>query len=332
MKKILKMLGLPKEAILLDSGLYLVKAFLALVVTYGVASLNLGLRVDMVSILLGVMYTLEPTNRAGIRGGLNQLLTSSLGAITTGILVLLVGYQISAWVVALGVVLTVYISLKQDYRFVSPAALFTSIYMTQLIQTNAQGLPSVWMTFVVRISSLGFGILMALLFNYLFSFIYYRNLGQKRLEFVKTMAVNGLKRSLSVLQKPETSSDKLSLLGGVFSDIEMVKANLETLLQEKHLNLKHKAKLIQLNTQVNALKNIIHLAYDSLFLVQEKTLLLDPSQLDFFEELIHKLDALDFLKDELNPKPWIHTINHLSNRHSENLIQMKEQFDALIHA
>jgi len=332
MKKIKSIFGLPKEAILLDSGLYLLKAFLALFVTFSLASLKLGIRVDMVSILLGVMYTLEPTNRAGFKGGLNQLLTSSLGAITTGLLVLLVGYQISAWVVALGVVLTVYISLKKDYRFVSPAALFTSIYMTQLIQTNAQGLPSVWMTFEVRISSLGFGILMALLFNYLFSFIYYRNLSQKRLEFVKTMVVKGLKQTQQVLCHKDTSLDQLSLLVGVFSDIEMVKANLETLLHEKRLSLKHKAKLMQLQPQVNALKNIIHLAYDSLFVLQETQLYFNPDQCVYFEALVLNLEAMDFLHAQVMGSEWTVSLPPSNDRHTDNLLKMKQQLDHLRQA
>ena len=144
-------MGLKREAVLLDSWLYIAKAMCAIGAGFILGKALSITRLDMISVLLGVMYNLEPINVLGLKGGINQLLASTLGALITGFLVYIMGYQVTFLTVALGIGLTLYVALKIDYRMVSPVAIFTSIYMTQFIQSNALGQPSVLLTFRLRI-------------------------------------------------------------------------------------------------------------------------------------------------------------------------------------
>ena len=110
MKSISNILGFNKEAMLLDSKLYIVKSMVAIATGYIIGSKMPIANLDMISVLLGVMYNLEPVNVSGIKGGINQLLASTLGAACTGILILLFG--INVYTIALGMALTLYVSLK----------------------------------------------------------------------------------------------------------------------------------------------------------------------------------------------------------------------------
>lgn len=219
-------IGLKKEAILLDSRLYILKAMCAISAGFILGHAFSITRLDMISVLLGVMYNLEAINVSGVKGGINQMLASTLGALTTGLLVYLMGYDVTVLTVAIGMGLTLYIALKIDYRMVSPVAIFTSIYMTQFIQRDIAGNPSVLLTFQLRIAALGLGVLIAITFNYLFSFLYYRQIGRRRLEFAKLQSVIGLDKSLAELTSQSTDHNaNNSVLAYVFNDIEMVKSH-----------------------------------------------------------------------------------------------------------
>lgn len=294
MNTFIKIFGLKREAILLDSRLFIVKAMLAISVGYLVGRALPITRLDMVSVLLGVMYNLEAVNVLGLRGGFNQLLASTLGALTTGILVVLMGYQISFVTVALGIGLTMYIALKIDYRMVSPVAIFTSIYMTQLLQNDALGNPSVIQTFITRIAALGLGVAIAISFNFLFSVFYYRQLGKRRVEFVKLKTLTGLKAIETALlnQSPLTST---GVLAGAFNDVEMVKTHLETLGVERKipLNQREKANLDHYLSIVVELKNILHLAYDAIYVSDREHLTLTKEDLEVLSTLITTLSNTD---------------------------------------
>jgi hypothetical protein len=294
MNKLIQLLGLKREAILLDSRLFIVKAMLAISVGF-IAGRALPItRLDMVSVLLGVMYNLEAVNVLGLRGGLNQLLASTLGALTTGVLVVLMGYQITFVTVALGIGLTMYIALKIDYRMVSPVAIFTSIYMTQLLQSDAMGQPSVILTFVTRIAALGLGVAIAILFNLLFSVFYYRQLGRRRVEFVKLKVLEGLKATQKALadQMPLRATGALA---GAFNDVEMVKSHLETLGVERRvpLNRREKVNLDHYLAIVVELKSILHLAYDAMYVADREKLTVEGEDLDVLSALITALSSSD---------------------------------------
>lgn len=297
MNKIIALVGLKREAILLDSRLFIVKAMVAISLGALLGQAFPLTRLDMVSVLLGVMYNLDAINVSGVRGGINQLLASALGALTTGALVYLTGYQVNFLVIALGIGLTLYIALKIDYRMVSPVAIFTSIYMTQLLQKNALGDPDILATFAVRISALGLGVAIALVSNFLFSTLYYRQLGKRRLEFVKIQGVLGLKTSVKILASEDASNKAYQpVLAGVFNDIEMVKANLEAMMQEKRIpfNKTEKENLIHYAAMVLDIKTIIHLAYDCLLVKETKPVSVSKAILDRLDQIIAGLEALDF--------------------------------------
>ena len=158
--RISKTLGLGQEAYLFDSPLYLTKSLLAIATGYIIGRQFPIANLDMISVLLGVMYNLEPLNRLGIRSAISQVLASVIGAAATGVLVLAFGVNVFS--VSVGMLLTLYVCLKINWRLVSPVAIFTSIYMTQYLQLNEAGLPSIWLTFRLRIMALSLGILIAL--------------------------------------------------------------------------------------------------------------------------------------------------------------------------
>lgn len=297
MTVIQKIFGLKREAILLDSRLFIIKAMVAISLGFVLGRFFPLTRLDMVSVLLGVMYNLDAINVSGLKGGIQQLLASALGALTTGLLVYLTGYNINFLVIALGIGFTLYIALKIDYRMVSPVAIFTSIYMTQLLQKDALGHPSVIVTFEVRILALGLGVAIALLCNFLFSILYYRNLGKRRLEFVKIQGVIGLQKTKELLLSDETMDVSYQpVLAGVFNDIEMVKANIETMMKESQIpfNQKEKQNLKIYFKMIMEVKTMIHLAYDMLYIKERYKAVIDPAALNELNEVILGLQQLDF--------------------------------------
>ena len=93
-RRISKTLGLSQEAYLFDSPLYLTKSLLAIATGYIIGKQFPIAQLDMISVLLGVMYNLEPLNRTGVRSGVSQLIASTIGAAATGILVLAFGVNV----------------------------------------------------------------------------------------------------------------------------------------------------------------------------------------------------------------------------------------------
>jgi len=314
MKQVMNLIGLKREALLLDSGLYILKAMSAISVGFLLGQAFSITRLDMISVLLGVMYNLEPINVSGVRGGLNQLLASTLGALCTGMLVYLMGYNVTFLTVALGIGLTLYIALKIDYRMVSPVAIFTSIYMTQLLQKDGLGNPSVFLTFRLRIAALGLGVLVALLFNFLFSVFYYRSIGKKRLEFVKVQGLGGLKITRDLLSGTGVTDDYQPIMAGIFSDIEMVKANIEMMMKEKFVpfNKKEKENLSILYAIVKQIKTINHLAYDCIYIAEAYGTLFSEEQKQVFDRMIEILQKIDFTH---------------KNTFAEEIIQIKTEAD-----
>lgn len=296
MNTIMKLFGLKREAVLLDSWLYIAKAMCAISVGFILGRAFAITRLDMISVLLGVMYNLEPINVLGLKGGFNQLFASALGALITGFLVYLMGYQVTFLTVALGIGLTLYVALKIDYRMVSPVAIFTSIYMTQLIQTNDLGLPSVLLTFRLRIVALGLGVIIALVFNFLFSLFYYQKIGRKRVEFVKIQAVNAIRHTIQGLKERELAANSEFILANVFNDVDMVKANLETMMKEKFIpfNRQEKEKLDNLLKVVMQIKNIAHCAYDCLFITNGLHETVSDEDLNQINDILHVFASIDF--------------------------------------
>ncbi len=298
MEQIKKLIGLRKEAVLLDSWLYILKSMLAIGTGYIFGMMFDVTRLDMISVLLGVMYNLEATNISAVKGGVNQLLASFLGAVTTGILVYFLG--VNVFTIMLGMGLTLFIALKIDYRAVSPVAIFTSIYMTQFIQSDALGNPSILLTIRLRMLALGLGVLIAIIFNFIFSFLYYRKITGKRLEFVRLK----LNHIMSLTYDYLTDGDKTSGMNynepfsHIFADIESVVKNIEALKNEPMipLNVLEKKNLANAEEIIKRLKVMAHLAYDSCYTKDTYKTIFRSDEVREFLVFAGKLNALSFLQ------------------------------------
>lgn len=331
MKSLERILGLKREAVLLDSWLYIFKAMCAISVGFVLGRTFSITRLDMISVLLGVMYNLEPINVSGLKGGINQLLASTLGALITGFLVYLMNYQISFATIALGIGLTMYVALKIDYRMVSPVTIFTSIYMTQLLQTNALGQPSVLLTFRLRILALGLGVLVAMVFNLLFSLFYYKKIGRKRVEFVKLHSINAIKHTIKGLQNPQLIQSSEFVLASVFNDVDMVKANIETMMKERFVPFNHKERvqLSNLLEVVMHIKNMTHCAYDNLFIAHNLGEIIEPNDLNQMNEIVNKLEEIDFLNKK-ETKSISVSLSSSSTRMSQNVKLMTQECQSIL--
>ncbi|MGB4588667.1 MAG: aromatic acid exporter family protein [Clostridiaceae bacterium] len=325
-----------KEAVLLDSWLYIFKSMLAIAAGYYLGSMFKVTRLDMVSVLLGVMYNLEATNISAVKNGINQLLASFLGAMITGILVYLLGVNIIT--IALGMGLTIYISVKINYRSISAVAIFTSIYMTQLIQHDALGNPNILLTIRIRIFALGLGILIAVIFNYIFSFLYYKKIIYKRLEFIKLKSLMALKltRDYVEAKDAELSIPYDSIFTGIFADIENVRSSIFAIKQESVIpyNSLEKENIILAEDMTTSLKIIVHMAYDLCYVKDAGNLEFTKSEAQPLNELIHSLEKHDFqnLKNEVHQDYPLHAslnvqfhedIEKVRALHSLNLMQLE---------
>ncbi|MDP3305461.1 MAG: hypothetical protein Q8S15_05270 [Erysipelotrichaceae bacterium] len=333
MNNIYNIFGLKREAILLDSRLYILKAMCAISAGFILGNAFSITRMDMISVMLGVMYNLEAINVSGVKGGINQMLASTLGAMTTGLLVYAMGYNVTVLTVAIGMGLTLYIALIIDYRMVSPVAIFTSIYMSQFIQRDVAGNPSVLLTFQLRIAALGLGILIAITFNYLFSFLYYRQIGRRRLEFAKLQSLIGLNKTIEELSSnPSDHNTNNTILALVFSDIEMVKSNVETMMKETWLpfNLKEKKNLHIIYEVIKSLKIIIHLAYDSNYIHVENNVVVCDTDIETLRNIIQLLGTIDFTQKEKRSFTMLNVLDSADNRISDNIGLMSIEFNKVL--
>lgn len=298
MERFLKIVGLKKEAILLDSKLYIVKSMLAIGTAFILGRTFDVTRLDMISVLLGVMYNLEATNTSTVKSGFNQLIASFLGALTTGTLVFFFG--VNAFTVMLGMGLTLFIALKIDYRGVHPVAIFTSIYMTQYIQLDALGDPSIFLTIRLRILALGLGVLIAIVFNYGFSFFYYKRIGQKRLAYLQLKIDESLELTYSYLTTDHHNHfDYENLFSVLFADIEMVRSNVTILKGERFIPFKNieKNNMTIVEDNVRSLKVISHMAYDSCYVKDYFGLEFSQADVKPLKSFITAFSNIDFLQD-----------------------------------
>jgi len=316
MKKVFNSVGLSYEAMLFDARLYIIKAILAIGTGYLLGMHFPITRVDMISVLLGVMYNLEPINVLGIKGGISQLLASTLGAACTGTLIMLFG--INVFTIAFSMALTLYVALKLNWRMVSPVAIFTCIYMTQYVQKDVLGNPSIWLTFRLRIAALGLGILIAIIFNYIFSFFYYNKIANKRLEFAKNQLLLGLEYTLKELKNPREERNRMyiTLFPSIFNDLDLIHTNIELMAKEAKYFFRNlePEKLNAVRRILQNFRDINHLTYDINYTIwrEGSNLKLEDNVVLSLEEIISTLKDLNFTSNE----PYEHKFetNNLLNK------------------
>ncbi|MDF2609841.1 MAG: conserved rane protein of unknown function [Lachnospiraceae bacterium] len=273
MKKLIGFFSLDKEAYLFDSRLYIIKAMVAVLATYLVVQQLPLVNKDLISVLFGLMMTLEPVTVTGIRSGLRQIIATLIGATVTAIIIFVFG--ISIWTSAISISATLFVCLKINWREVSPVAIFTSIYMTNFIQYTVNGEPSIPRTFVLRVLALGIGILMAVLFNFLFSLFFYKRMERKRIAHILTnltgylqIVKNGLE--LSSMAQVEQMKEAIQ---DTFKGIDWLVALVRD--KEKEAKIKHRilffSKVDERSTTFQevliALRNISHLIYDTAYII-----------------------------------------------------------------
>lgn len=319
MGRLITAFGLSNEAILFDSKLYIIKAILAIGTGYIVGKISSVARLDMISVLLGVMYNLEPINIVGVKSGVSQLVASILGAVCTSILIMFLGINIFTIAISMG--LTLYLSLKINWRMISPVAIFTCIYMTQYIQKNSLGNPSIWLTFKLRIVALGIGVIIAILYNYLFSFVYYREIAYKRLEFAKLRLLYGLEYTKMQLESKCVNRGKeyITLFPYIFNDLDLVYSNIELVISEsKYLSTQEKREKLQVMQKIlQYFWQINHLAYDINFEICKE------EKYDGFDKNSFKLinKAIESLK----------IINFISNSKTHELIMKDTEYKSIVN-
>ncbi len=273
MKKLIGFFTLDKEAYLYDSRLYIIKAMVAVMATYLVVQQLPLVNKDLISVLFGLMMTLEPVTVTGIRSGLRQIVATLTGAIVTAIIIFVFG--ISIWTSAISISATLFVCLKINWREVSPVAIFTSIYMTNFIQYTVDGEPSIPRTFVLRVLALGIGILMAVLFNFLFSLFFYKRMERKRIAHILTTLTGYLKiikKSLELSSMAQVEQMK-EAIQDTFKGIDWLVALVRD--KEKEAKIKHKILFFSKDEQRNAtfqevliaLRNISHLIYDTAYII-----------------------------------------------------------------
>ncbi|GAU79383.1 aromatic acid exporter family protein [Fusibacter sp. 3D3] len=182
MDSIKKRILLSREAMLFDSPLYILKSFMSVMTAYLLFHNHSIIGKDMISLLFGMMLTLEPVTVSGLRSGISQLKASWLGGVTSAVVLAIFGVN---WItIPLAVAITIYVSLIGNWKEVSAVAIFTAIYMTQYIQYNASGMPSVLLTLRLRLLALTAGIIIAVFYNFVFSKFFYKKMLHKRLTYV----------------------------------------------------------------------------------------------------------------------------------------------------
>lgn len=242
MHNILKIFSLKKGAELLDSKAYILKAFFAVATAYILGIRIQPIQMDMISVLFGTMLTLEPVNFGGIRSGKSQIYATTLGALSGALVVSLIGINVVS--VALSVSLTLYIALKINWREVPVIAFFTAIYMTQIVQLDSVGNPNIWLTVKLRLGALIFGILVGMIYNFIFSFISYKNIANKRLVYcIREVSYQMDEISKVIIQDDYNKFEELKYsIHSTFNNIDWVIGVFLDIKQENELKAKFRIK------------------------------------------------------------------------------------------
>lgn len=264
MVKLLTMLLLDKEANLFDTKEFLVKTFVAVLLGFTVGRMIPYVAQDMISLLFGMVMTIEPVNMTGIRAGFKQVEATVIGAMITGLLLSIFGY--SMWTAALTITVTLYVSLLIDWRNFSVVAVFTAIYMNTYIQSDALGNPSQIETFKLRIGALMTGVAIAFLVNWVFSVFGYKHMLEKRVYHILDDLTDKMKSILEMLQKGEfeNARDIMSTFPSMFNNVDWINSTAFDL--EKDPSVKRgqqkQVKLEKIMKMTWLLREIGHISYD----------------------------------------------------------------------
>lgn len=287
MEKFFGNLKLSRQAMLFDSYLYVLKGFLSILTGYLIFHSHDIIGRDMISMLFGMMMTLEPSNIIGIKSGFAQIKASILGGAVSAIFVMILG--VNAFTIAIAVAITMYVSLRFNWRFVSPVAIFTAIYMTQYIQLDAAGDPSMLLTFRLRLMALIAGIAVAVLYNYIFSKFFHNRMLRKRVVYV----VESLSEHLDTYIREEKSGDLKALKSAIttlFADIDLIVSHLTDFTQMKQLKNGHGVEYRKYAVALSELRDFTHYLLDVImFRMKHETGAADLEILAAFRDVLDEM-------------------------------------------
>lgn len=299
---------LSENAKLFDTKEYLLKTFIALLIAGYIGSKVAYISNDMISLIFGMLLTLEPVNMAGIRSGFSQVKATVIGALITGVIVWILGYGILS--MAIGITLTLYVCMLINWRELMVVAIFTSIYMTQYVQLNAQGEFSGIETFKLRIAALGSGVLIAIFVNFIFSLIGYKRLVYKRIYFISKELDEytiGIRKGL-MDGNVEVVMSIMKKFPNLFNTIDWITSTLSDVKADRN-----KLKIVYRHFEVDSFldysltfRELSHIVYDLCYRIKE-----DPKlymNKEFIQSFGERLSHYETIKESfLNGKKIYHT-------------------------
>lgn len=336
--KILNIFLLNKEARLFDTRAFILKTFVAVLLGSLVGKAIPYISKDMISVLFGMMLTIEPVNMTGIRSGFKQMEASIIGAIITGIILALFGY--TPLTTAVSITATLYVSLLIDWKQFSVVAVFTSIYMTQYVQFDTLGIPSEFETFKLRITALMTGVAIALFVNYIFSVMAYRHMLEKRIYHL----INDLDQKMrDIYRMLEQKNDKeavkiMEQFSGLVNNINWIS---DTILDYKKDQLlkkskSNKVKLERILEMGTLIREMAHLNYDICYKLSKGNDVYKKA--DFIESYKYLLKRTFGLKEKLDRiihnkdigNEVIKCEGDMSNEHLKLLNEAIKKIDSLM--
>lgn len=267
--KFLNYILINKEARLFDTMEFLLKTFIAVLLGYVLGMKIPFLSRDMISLLFGMMLTIEPVNMTGIKSGLKQVEATIIGAIITGMILALFGYN--PWSAALAVTATLYVSLVIDWRSFSVVAVFTSIYMTQYVQLDALGHPSEIETFKLRMAALLTGVAIAFLVNFVFSLLGYKHMLEKRVYHLLDSLSLKMEAIISMIehQQHEKASEIMTDFIDLLNNTQWIVTTINDFKSDPIVkrSAKNRSRLDKISMMADLIREMNHLSYDMCYCI-----------------------------------------------------------------
>lgn len=298
--KLLHYLLINKEARLFDTKEFLFKSFIAVLIGYVIGMKVPYISRDMISLLFGMMLTIEPVNMTGIQSGLKQVEATVLGAIITGVILALFGYN--PWTAAIAVTATLYVSLLINWRAVSVVAVFTSIYMTQYVQLDPYGQPSEIETFKLRMAALLTGVAIAFLVNFIFSLLGYKHMLEKRVYHLLDCLSLKMDAIYSMIKERrfEDAASVMNDFNDIFANTQWIVNTVVDVKRDPFIRRaeNNRIRLEKIQKMTELIREMNHLNYDICYRITKA----DPSVKEdtFHEHYANAVSGLIALKEKLN--------------------------------
>ena len=321
---------LGENARLFDTKEYLLKTFIAVLIAGVIGKTIDYVSKDMISLLFGMMLTLEPVNMAGTRSGLSQIEATLIGAFVSALIIAIFGYGIVA--TAICITLTLYVCMLINWRELMVVAVFTAIYMTTFIQTNTVGELSSIETIKLRLAALASGVLIAIIVNFFFSLIGYKKMAKKRIYYIsREIYDRSLELKVALSHKNiEEVNIIMQKIPSLFNNIDWITATLLDVKkdQEKFRIVYRYFDADEALAYSIALRGITHVMYDLCYRVKNDSRpYTEDSFILSYEERLGHFEAVKEAFNNQVPIPrakWKETSYPWLNHYSEALEKLNK--------